>query len=104
MRNIKAALASQIVEEMPGEDSRGNPVRVVNWVVTPEEDEQIRQGYRCPFDMQVFTQAFPEECPICKLTPERQGFNPRLHQSAVYEQQHQGTHRYGPSDIDDFDY
>ena len=101
---IKAALASGIVEELPAVDERGNSRPVVNWVVTPEEDEQIRQGYRCPFDMQVFREAFPESCVICELTPERAWFSPRLHQAQVYEAMHQGEQWYGPSPIDDYDY
>lgn len=84
-------------------DGNGTPHRVINWVVTPEEDEQIRQGYRCPFDMQVFQEAFPDECPICALTPAREWFSPKLHQAQVYAEQHIGEHRYGESD-DGFDY
>ncbi len=103
---IKAALAagSELLEETQVMDANGNVHRVINWVVTPEEDEQIRQGYRCPFDMQVFPEAFPDECVICAQTPSRAWFSPKKHQSQVYEQQHLGTHRYGPSDVDDYDY
>lgn len=98
---IDPALKSGIVEQVPGVDQNGRPAAVVNWVVTPEEDEQIRQGYRCPFDMQVYRQAYPDECPICKLTSDRAWFSPKQHQSMVYEQMSRGEHRYGPSDPDE---
>lgn len=101
---INPALKSGIVEQVEGRDADGNPAPVVNWVVTPEEDEQIRQGYRCPFDMQVYREAFPDKCPICALTPERQWFRPREHQAWVYEQMSRGEQWYGPSPIDDHDY
>jgi hypothetical protein len=73
-------------------------------VVTPEEHEQIRQGYRCPFDMQVFREAFPQECVICSQTPARKWFSPKEHQSKVYESLCLGHHPYGPSDLNDYDY
>jgi len=103
MARIDAALKSGVVEETQVVDGNGQQHRVINWVVTPEENQQIREGYRCPFDMQVFQEAFPESCPICELTPSREWFSPRLHQAWVYEQQHLGSHPYGPGD-DDFDY
>lgn len=103
---MKAALAagSELLEETQVMDANGNTHRVINWVVTPEEDEQIRQGYRCPFDMQLFREAFPDECVICAQTPSRQWFSPKLHQAQAYEQMHLGEHRYGPSEINDTDY
>lgn len=103
---VEPALAAkgEYLEDTIVVDENGKRHRVVNWVVTPEEDEQIRQGYRCPFDMQAFQEAFPDECPICKLTPARMWFSPKKHQSMVYEQQHIGSHKYGPSDHDDYDY
>jgi hypothetical protein len=94
---------SEFLEEVQVVDQNGKSHRVINWVVTPEEDEQIKQGYRCPFDMQAFQEPFPEECPICAMTPARQWFSPKKHQSWVYEQQHLGHHPYGPS-ADDYDY
>jgi len=103
---IEAALAAkgELLEETQVIDENGNVKRVVNWVITPEEDEQIKQGYRCPFDMQAFREAFPDECPICKLTPSRQWFSPKLHQAEAYRRMHLGEHRYGPSEINDTDY
>jgi hypothetical protein len=94
----------ELFEEIEVLDENGNVKRQINWVLTPEEDEQIRQGYRCPFDMQAFREAFPEECPICKLTPSRQWFSPRKHQSQVYEKLSLGEHPYGPSQVNDYDY
>jgi hypothetical protein len=103
---IEAALAakSELLEDTIVVDENGTRMRVTNWVVSPEEDEQIRQGYRCPFDMQVFPEAFPDECVICAQTPARQWFSPKLHQSDAYERMHLGEHRYGPSEINDYDY
>jgi hypothetical protein len=101
---IKPGLAHRIVEELPAIDQAGNVSRVVNFVVTPEEDEQIRQGYRCPFDMQVFREPFPDKCPICALTPEREWFSPKKHQIEVYEAGHQGEQQYGPTPIEETDY
>lgn len=103
MSRIDPALQSGIVEETLVADGNGRKHRVVNWVVTPEERKQIEQGYRCPFDMQVFQEAFPEECPICAMTPARQWFSPRKHQADVFMQQFIGDHPYGPG-ADDFDY
>ena len=90
-----------VVEEVEGRDQNGRPVNVVNYGIPPEWDGEIRQGYRCPFDLQVFTSAFPERCPICALTPARQWFSPKQHQSLVYEQMSRGEQRYGPSDPDE---
>ncbi len=104
MPRIEAALKSGVVEETQVVDGNGTVRRVVNWVVTPEEDQQIREGYRCPFDMQVFREAFPESCPICALTPSREWFSPRKHQSEAYQMLSLGEHPYGPSDIDDYDF
>jgi hypothetical protein len=103
---IEAALKakSEFLEDTQVIDENGVTHRVVNWVVTPEEDDQIKQGYRCPFDMQAFPEAFPDECPICKLTPSREWFSPKKHQSMIYERMHLGTHKYGPTEVNDYDY
>lgn len=104
MARIDAGLKSGIVEETHVVDAAGNTRRDALWVLTPEEDQQIRAGYRCPFDMQVFPEAFPESCVICEQTPSRQWFSPRKHQSQVYAKLNEGEQQWGPSPIDDYDY
>ena len=103
-RGIQAALKSGIVEETQVVDAAGNMRRDALWVLTPEEDQQIRSGYRCPFDMQVFREAFPEECVICAQTPNRRWFSPRKHQAQVYARMVEGEQRWGPSPLDDYDF
>jgi hypothetical protein len=99
---IQPGLQHRIVEELPALDERGNVHRVVAFVVSPEEDEQIRQGYRCVHCMQVFREPFPDECVICTMSGR--DFSPKRDQLEVYEKGRQPDHQYGPSPIDDHDY
>jgi hypothetical protein len=102
---INRGLKHGIVEQLPAIDERGNVHRVLAFVVTPEEDEQIRTGYRCANTcMQVFDEPFPDECPVCKLDPSKAWFSPKKHQLEMYEKGRQPDHQYGPSPIDDYDY
>jgi len=58
-------LAAGHAQELTGLTESGEMVRVVNWLVTEEEEQQIRSGYRCLKCMEPFRTPFPKECPLC---------------------------------------
>lgn len=37
----------------------------VDWALTEDEVEQVRQGYRCISCMERLDPSFPEHCPVC---------------------------------------
>ena len=71
-------------------DDEGRERRGINWVLTPEEYQQVRQGYRCLHCMEPFETPFPEKCGIC-------GFHVRDQQTFELDRQHQGDLNMGPS-------
>ena len=71
-------------------DEEGKVARGINWQLTPEEYQQVSEGYRCLSCMEPFEAAFPEKCPLC-------GFHVRENQTFELARQHQGERDVGPS-------
>jgi hypothetical protein len=71
-------------------DEDGNVRRGINWHLTPEEYQQVKEGYRCLSCMEPFQTPFPEKCGIC-------GFHVQAQQSFELVRQHQGELDMGPS-------
>ena len=69
----------------------------VNIALSPEQFEQYREGRRCLRCHALQEEPFPKECiePFCS-------FRIRDDQLRYLENEHRGTHRYGPSD-DEYD-
>jgi hypothetical protein len=93
MVRFNPGLEAGFAEESVAVDENGVRHRVVNWVLSPAEYEQVRQGYRCLHCMEPFTAAFPERCGLC-------GFRVRAEQVARLENDFLGTHMYGAVDDD----
>ena len=78
-------------EQVSAVDADGNPVRGVNWILTEEEDQQVRDGYRCIKCMEApLPEAFPAACPVC-------GYPIRKEQSLEYLRGRQADRDGGPS-------
>lgn len=87
---IKPGL-THLPEEITAIDSDGHLVRGINWILTEEEDAQIRDGYRCIKCAEApLPEAFPVKCPVC-------GYPVRAEQSFEYARGRQDDRDGGPS-------
>ena len=77
-------------DEITVVDETGQFRRGINWNLTPEEDRQVREGYRCLHCMEPFEAAFPDKCSLC-------GFHVKSQQSFEYVRGKQGDLAAGPS-------
>lgn len=91
---MKPGLEAGFADQVAVVDSNGETRLAVNWVLSPEEFEQVRQGYRCLQCMEPFRSAFPKECGLC-------GYQVASRQTIDLMREHQGEHRYGPTPIED---
>lgn len=93
MARFDPGLRTGFAEDATAVDEYGNVHRTVNWVLTPDEYEQVKQGYRCVHCMEPFDEAFPEACNLCS-------FPVRAEQTRRLELESQGERWYGPSPDD----
>lgn len=93
---MKAGLEAGFAEQIPVVDSNGNVSLGINWVLSPDEFEQVRQGYRCLQCMEPLQPAFPEKCPLCS-------YEVRSRQTIDLMRDHRGEHRYGPTPLEDIE-
>ena len=96
MTRIDLKLESGIVEEEPSERwlIGGRVMHGLNWVLTEEEKEQVRTGYRCINCMEVFDSPFPETCLVCL-------YHVRDDQVRRFGVEYRGYGVYGPTPLDD---
>lgn len=93
---MKAGLEAGFAEQVPVVDDNGAISLGINWVLSPDEFEQVRTGYRCMTCMEPLHPAFPESCPLC-------GYEVRSRQTIDLMREHRGEHRYGPTPLDQID-
>lgn len=91
---MKAGLEAGFAEQVPVVDSNGTMSLAVNWVLSPDEFEQVRTGYRCLQCMEPLNPPFPHKCPLCE-------YEVKSRQTIDLMREHQGEHRYGPTPIED---
>lgn len=100
MPNLRPQLETGIVENQTDEVwvIGGEQRCGINWVLTPDEQEQVRTGYRCIHCMGVQSRPFPRVCeePFCDYPIADD-------QIRRYTVEFQGTKHYGPTDDSIFD-
>ena len=91
---IKPGLEAGFAEQIPVANENGELAVGINWVLSDDEFEQVRAGYRCLHCMEPFETPFPDTCFLCD-------YPVKSRQTIDLMREHQGEHRYGPTPLED---